>query len=143
MASTIWVDESKVEVERGLRGGECNSHDLPTRLSTKLTLRSLWRIRAGGHPDRETTLPEVRLGFCRSSRGTSTEACDACLVHETAGPGWSQDASARWELKHAAPYCSDESEVRTEMEVSSECCEQASDQTEAEEDDAVEASEEA
>lgn len=51
---------------------------------------------------------------------------------------WSQIASDRCELKHL----SDESEVRADTDVSSECWEEASDQTEAEEDDAEEASEE-
>lgn len=95
MASTIWVDESRVEVERGLRGKECISHGLPTRLSTKLTLRSLWRIRAGGHPVLEVVQLEVRLGFCRSSCGTSAGACDACLVHEPVEAVRSQAASGR------------------------------------------------
>lgn len=118
MASTICVDES-------------------TRLSTKLTLRSLWRVNAGGHPDLEIVLEEVRLGFWRIAGGTSCEACDVCLGHAFASCTRSQESSERSELKHL----SEESEVKAEMEVSSECWEEASDQTEAEDDDAEEARE--
>jgi hypothetical protein len=62
MASTIWVDVS-------------------TRLSTKLTFRSLWRIKDGGQPVRVVEPVLLRRGFCRSSAGTAS-CCrgSGCLV---------------------------------------------------------------
>src|SRR5688572_13706487 len=72
MASTIWVDESG---EESLSIGTkelAQGCDLPTRLSTKLTLRSDWRISVGGHP-RALEPPPLRRGFCLSSAGKASE----------------------------------------------------------------------
>ena len=91
---------------------------LPTRLSTKLTFRSHWRINAGGHPDLEVALLLVRRGFFLSSRGTSIRV----RLH----------AASVCEAKES--HCSDESKDEIEREVSSEDCENASDHTEAVED---------
>lgn len=56
-------------------------HILPTRLSTKLCFRSACFTRDGGQPEREVALLEVRLGFWRSSEGTTTGAgCVCCCA---------------------------------------------------------------
>jgi hypothetical protein len=64
MASTIWAEESG----RGLLSGRGLSGihylGLPTRLSTKLTLRSHWRTSWGGQPVR-VELALDRRGCCR------------------------------------------------------------------------------
>lgn len=67
MASTICVDESMFKVECMHMGIKSHRSCLPTRLSTKLILRSVWRFKAGGHPVLEIELEEVRLGFWRIS----------------------------------------------------------------------------
>ena len=148
MASTICVEESIRRVEYGFRRAESAScQGLPTRLSTKLTFRSLWRVRTGGRPDLVTALLEVRLGFWRSSRGTSTAVC-SCVwcIHEAVALTWSQDTSGAWKEVEGCEWQyeshgSDELEVGAVRVVSSESWEEASDQTDAVEDEAEEARE--
>lgn len=73
IASTIWVEESAERAKHWFSGSRGNSCHLPTRLSTKLTLRSDCRTRAGGQPPRAVRQPAaVRLAFCRNSAGTAS-----------------------------------------------------------------------
>lgn len=58
---------------------------LPTRLSTKLTLRSHWRTSGGGQPERVELAP-VRRGCRRGCAGSASLICldQLALI---AGPG--------------------------------------------------------
>ena len=74
IASTIWVDESVQGcIKHWIRVSRGKYCDLPTRLSTKLILRSDCRTSAGGAADRACD-PAVRRGFWRSSAGTEVSA---------------------------------------------------------------------
>jgi hypothetical protein len=119
---------------------------LPTRLSTKLTFRSHWRTKEGGHPVRAVAPTLVLLGCCRCSGATSagklcfgqyvaieTPCSQALLAVINEGAGWL-----------VQQYISEvsESEDAPVTEESSDDWEDASDQTDAEEEDAEEAIEE-
>jgi hypothetical protein len=60
MASTICVDESRRTTVKRTKEKSESSHNIPTRLSTKLTFRSDCRTRAGGQGARAL---EVLRGF--------------------------------------------------------------------------------
>lgn len=73
IAMTICVDESEVGFRKGFWSpGVVVCHGgLPTRLSTKLSFRSVCLTNGGGQPVRVVAVLEVRLGFCRSGRVAS------------------------------------------------------------------------
>lgn len=117
---------------------------LPTRLSTKLTFRSLWRTNDGGHRGSEVSAL-VRLGCCRCWVVVAVVA-DLCFL----GQYVATDISCSQALVAATNEggqlygCSEgisESEVLV-TEESSDDWEAASDQTEAEDEEADEAIEE-
>jgi hypothetical protein len=111
---------------------------LPTRLSTKLTLRSHCRTNVGGHPVRVVDPTLVLRGCCRCAGATST--CTLCLGQYVATdmPCSHAKEGAGWEVQQYVSEVS-LSEEEPVTEESSEDCEATSDQTEAVEDEAEEA----
>lgn len=107
---------------------------LPTRLSTKLTFRSHWRTRDGGHLvwDAPTL---VLLGCCLCSGATSEGIFFGHIVVM-----FSQVLLVF--TKEGAQYSAVSDSDDAIVEESSDVCEEASDQTDAEEDEAEEAIEE-
>jgi hypothetical protein len=109
---------------------------LPTRLSTKLTFRSHWRTRGGGHLGwAAPTL--VLLGCCLCSGATSAGIFFGqkvvVILSQVLVVG----------IKEGGQYSAvSNSEEEVVVEESSDVCEEASDQTDAEEDEAEEAMEE-
>lgn len=97
---------------------------LPTRPSTKETLRSHWRTNAGGHAARPCVPTLVLLGCCRCSGATATAF--SCFGQYVAA-----DVPCSCVVEQ---YVSEDSESEGNAQVSSDDWEDASDQTEAEEE---------
>jgi len=111
---------------------------LPTRLSTKLTFRSHWRTREGGHLvwDAPTL---VLLGCCLCSEATSEDIFFGHIVL-LFSVLFSQMLLVF--TKEGAQYSAVSDSDDAVVEESSDVCDEASDQTDAEEDEAEEAIEE-
>ena len=108
---------------------------LPTRLSTKLTFRSHWRTREGGHLGwAAPTL--VLLGCCLCSGATSA----GIFFGQKVVVILSQVLLVG--IKEGGQYSAVSNSEEAVVEESSDVCEEASDQTDAEEDEAEEAIEE-
>jgi hypothetical protein len=107
---------------------------LPTRLSTKLTFRSHWRTREGGHLVWDA--PTLVLLGCRLCSGATSQG----MFFGQSVVMFSQILLVV--INEGGQYSTVSDSDDAVVEESSDVCEEASDQTDAEEDEAEEAIEE-